>query len=170
MRYLIGARLLNLNTDGDLDYLIISNEHDYKRIYEGDTDLLYVSEKHLNEVMNFNKDLREYAHIMVLNYQLDADIIGQNFPIEYHLLDHKIELIKLLKNVVKYKLLNMHENMSINNGMCPKGIYHIAYNVFILQNNSPFITPEQKEIIQKIHDKQMPTSFRKELINIINLL
>ena len=53
------------------------------------------------------------------------------------------------------------------NNCCDKKIYHIAYNMFILQNNSPILTNEQKEIVQKIHDKEMPIEYLDEMEKII---
>jgi hypothetical protein len=53
---------------------------------------------------------------------------------------------------------------------CSKLIYHFAYNLFILQNNSVYLTPEQKEIIQKIHDCQMPIEYLDELERMLNEL
>ena len=170
MKYLIGSKLLGLSNAKDTDYMVISNEYDYKRIYENGEDVMHISEDHMLKCMNFNYDFKECAHFLILNYQYDADIIGQNFPIDYHLLDHRSKVIKLLKNIITNKLLNMNKRVSVKGEFCSKYMYHIAYNVFILQNNSPIITPEQKEIIQKLHDRTMPISFRDELINmIINL-
>ena len=40
-------------------------------------------------------------------------------------------------------------------------------NIFILKNNSPIITVEQKAVIQKIHDCQMPIDYLDELLNIL---
>ena len=147
MKYLVGSKMLGLKNTKDTDYVIISEDYEYKRIYSNGEDILYRSKENIITSMLFNRDINKFAGSLILNYQYDADIIGQDFPIEYHLLDHKEELINLLKVIVKNKLLNVNKRVSIKGGKCSKTLYHIAYNVFILQNNSPIITEEQKQII-----------------------
>lgn len=100
----------------------------------------------------------------LFNYQLDKSInkeFGEFLP--YTLLDYKNELISYLKDIVKCKRFNFDKRVTSNKGHCTKIIYHIAYNLFILENNSPIITDEQKEIIQKIHDRLMPIEYLDEL-------
>lgn len=100
----------------------------------------------------------------LFNYQLDKSInkeFGEFLP--YTLLDYRNELVTYLKDIVKYKRFNFDKRVTSNKGHCTKIIYHIAYNLFILENNSPIITDEQKEIIQKIHDRLMPIEYLDEL-------
>lgn len=51
-----------------------------------------------------------------------------------------------------------------------KNIYHIAYNLFILLNNSVTLTEEQMNIVQKIHDCEMPIQYLQELRQLYSLL
>ena len=65
-------------------------------------------------------------------------------------------------------MFNFNKRITTNNGHCSKIIYHIAYNLFILENNSPIITDTQKAIIQRIHDRLMPVEYIDELEKRIN--
>jgi hypothetical protein len=165
-KYLIGSKLLGLDNNKDNDYLIISDEYDYKRKYENGEDVLYRSTENMQKFMMFDVDMKTNAGLLLLNYQLDKNIIGQNFPIEYNLLDYRSQLIELLNMIVEYKLLNFSKRIS-SKGHCSKRLYHIAYNIFIIQNNSPIITEEQKAIIQKLHDRQMSITYIDELSEMI---
>ena len=171
MKYLVGSTMLGLSNNRDKDYLVITDEYgDYKSVRNGEEDIICISYDTLVNRMEFKSDYKTNAYFLILNYQFDKDIIGQDFPIEYHILDYKKELIQLLKTIVEYKLLNLNKRVSIKGGLCSKWLYHIAYNVFIIQNNSTVLTSEQKETIQKIHDKEMLISFRDELIKMISKL
>ena len=170
MKYLIGSKLLGLTNEKDKDYMIISNKYDYKRISENDEDILYRSQENILYHLRFEGDYTKHTFIYLVNYQYDREIIGPDFPIEYHILDHKYKLINFLQWIVANKEMNFNKNLKFKHGNCSKLIFHIAYNAFILQNNSPIITPEQKAIIQKIHDRQMPVDYLDELAAIINNL
>lgn len=162
-KYLIGSRLLGLDKSHDIDYLQIVESGDvtlYKRqLIEGD-DILTRSTANISRQMNFEFPIdRKTATYYIINYQLDQNIIGQQFPYEYHVLDKKKEYIKLLNYIVNNQLMNFTKEININNGHCSKILYHVAYLTFIMENNSTVLTAEQKEIVQKIHDKQMSVKY-----------
>ena len=98
-----------------------------------------------------------------------ALIIKQDFPIIYHILDYK-EKLKRLLNLFIIQEFSVFGKVSkgvysrnMNRYVLPKIFYHIAYNLFILENNSVKLTDEQLEIVQKIHDKEMPVEYGEEL-------
>lgn len=169
-RYKIGSSVLCLDNCKDADYVVLSNEYgNYKMIYDKETkeDVVYITEEYLNSILTF----KHYnMSLIMFNYQYDREIIGKDFPIEYHLLDYRNELVNYLKEIVKFKMFNFNKRIKCNGGNCTRMIYHIAYNVFILQNNSPILTNEQKAIVQKIHDHLMPISYIDDLEQMINKL
>ena len=127
--------------------------------------------------MFFKKDLLKRMDFnttnlfhMLVNYQLDSKIIKQDFPFKYSILEHKKKLTQFLNDIVTYKLMNFNKLVTNKNGCCTKIVYHIAYNTFILLNNSTNITNEQKQIIQKIHDGEMSIEYLSELEILINTL
>lgn len=170
MRYRVGSTLLGLSNNHDVDFIVLcdGNETTYERKREGSDDVLYRSVQNIKKYMNFEYPItRQNARIYVVNYQLDANIISQNFPVEYHILDRRIDYIHLLLDIVNNKLLNFKRIPCLNNGCMSKILYHVAYTTFIMQNNSTTLTAEQKEIVQKIHDRQMPQDYLDELEEII---
>ena len=106
-RYLIGSALLGLSNKHDTDYMIISEKHQYKRVWieEEEEDVLCRSEEHIRKGMSFDLDYKNYL-TLVANYQLDKEIIQQDFPIEYSILDYKDKLIDFLKYLDSNNLLN----------------------------------------------------------------
>ena len=165
-KYLIGSKLLGLDNAKDSDYLVICNDYEYERRPTNTQDIFYRNENNIKTLMVFNADLKENARFLILNYQLDKNIIGQNFPIEYHLLGYKDKVKELLKIIVENKLLNFNKRITVK-GCCSKILYHVAYNAFILQNGTTTLTSEQKAIIQDIHDCKKPISYLDELKEII---
>lgn len=156
-KYKVGSNLLHLENCKDIDYIVLTNEYgNYARRYVDGEDLIYMAQEFLNSLLTYQ---RKNKRLLIHNYQYDKDIIGQNFPIEYHLLDYRKELINYLKDIVKNKMFNFNKRIRVNKLYCSKCIYHIAYNIFILQNNSPIITEKQKAIVQKIHDGLMPIGY-----------
>lgn len=167
-KYRVGSSILHLTNCKDVDYVILSDEYGkYKRIYNKETkeDLIYIEESYLQSILSF----KEYNKMLLIyNYQYDRELIGNDFPIEYHLLDYKEELKKYIFVVVDYQLFNFNKMITYGeNKCCSPLIYHIAYNVFILKNNSPILTSEQLSIVQKLHDGVMPIEYIDTLTNIV---
>lgn len=170
-RYLIGSKLLGLTNNRDIDYLYLDLDGTSEQEVIIQEDGI---EKHVRTLDQLQKSLNfEVNNDMWLlyNYQLDREIVGSDFPIEYHILDHKENVKKLLKKIVKNKYCNFNKRITTGpNKSCSKIIYHVAYNLFILENNSPIITDEQKQIIQQLHDGNMPITYLDELVTKISVL
>lgn len=159
-KYLVGSKLLGLTNNKDEDYLCLTDEDKTRKEFINGKEIKYTPIKLLIERLN-NIDVHNMFTLW--NYQLDEDIIGQDFPIKYHYLEHKDQYMKLIDYIIKNKEFNFNKDITADNRCCTKIIYHIAYNIFILKNNSPIITEEQKAIIQKIHDLEMPIDYLDEL-------
>lgn len=157
-KFLIGSSLLGLSAIRDVDFLYIGEDKEF-RVEDGNDNKHRTKEEQLELLQFQNDNLNK-----IFNYQLDQAInkdFGKFIP--YNILDYKNELIVLLKEVVSKGLYNFSKRFTIKNKCCTKLIYHVAYNLFILENNSPIITDSQKEIIQKIHDGNMPIEYLDEL-------
>lgn len=163
MEYLVGSKALGLKNARDEDYVIIATNKEYERRVEKNKEYIYISENLAKEIMSFDVRKEKYKHLYLFNYQFDRKIIGDSFPISYNILEYKGKLKELLKRIMEEKLYNFDKRVTTNGDNCSKRIYHIAYNVFILENNSSVITKEQKEIIQTIHDCKMPIDYLDEL-------
>lgn len=172
-KYLVGSKLLGLN-NRDEDYIAITDlSEEFKRVVIDNKDVSLRPLSAVKKSTCFDKEVD--IKYKLWNYQLDKDIIGQDFPYEYHILDYKEELKALLKEIVSRNMYGFNprvkcRNKETNEYVCSKIFYHIAYNLFILENNSPIITDEQKEIISKIHDGKMSANYIDELRERILLL
>ena len=166
-KYKVGSGILHLENCKDTDYVILSNEYgNYKMVYDKETkeDLIYITPEYLMKRLTFTITKNK---LLIYNYQYDRELIGNEFPIEYHILDYKDKLIEFLMFVVERKLFNLNRLIVCDERYCSRVIYHIAYNVFILQNNSPILTEEQLKIVQQIHDYQMPIDYVDTLTSMI---
>lgn len=166
-RYLIGSCQLGLKNNHDTDYLQIEESGDgsrYKREFKNGEDVVTRSAVNIDRQMNFELPINEKtAKYYIINYQLDEEIIGQEFPYKYRILDKRDKYIQLLNYIADNKVLNFNKEININDWHCSKALYHVAYLTFILENNSTILTAEQKAVVQKIHDKQMPIAYLDEL-------
>lgn len=166
-KFLIGSSVLGLTNIKDTDYLYIYDDNETQVKIDDGQDNRYRTKQYQIDMLEFkNDDGRK-----LFNYQCDKTInkeFGEFIP--YNILDYRNELTRFLKEIVKKKTFNFNKRITQGDKCCCKMIYHIAYNLFILENNSPIITDEQKEIIQKIHDKLMPIEYIDELGRRINHL
>lgn len=155
--WLIGSKGLKfINNCHDEDCLeIIDSEEDiyyYKNI--DNKEVYHISSGQLKKRLNYSLNYSKWYRLLLWNYQLDKDIIGKDFPYEFHLLEHKEEVIKLLEFIKENKLNNYSKDILMN-GYVDKIVYHIAITKFFLLNNCMKLTRGQKAIIQKIHDRKM---------------
>ena len=176
-QYLVGSELLGLTSNKDKDYFIFddSMNEDYKMVTDKEThiDYFYRKTAFFNKICNFEIDFKQELRIYSVLYQYDIDIIGQDFPLVFHVLNHKQDFLNFLNYVVSADVCGFGaftRKRGTQNSYCVKEIYHIAYLTYILKNNSTTLTQQQKTIIQTIHDRQMPLSFLDELkAEILNL-
>ena len=163
-KFLVGSKLVGLDNAKDNDIVVLNDE-------DGRTDIHYITEASLNERMTFKLPQNARAALTYMyNYQYDIDIIKQDFPYVYHILDMRNKYIEVLNWIVDNQALGFNRRVDYNNGHLAKHMYHVAYTTFIMLNNSVELTSEQKDIVQKIHDKQMPRGYLDELENIIRAL
>lgn len=166
-KYLIGSKLLGLQNNKDLDYLVIVDDDDERagtRYSDNGEDVFYISKSVQDKTMSFALPFdQNTARRYIKSYALDADIIGQDFPLIYHILDKRGKYIELLNYIVDNRACNFIHTDKFNGGNCSKLIYHVAYLTFIIENNSVDLTDEQKAIVQQIHDLKMPYTYLQTL-------
>ena len=165
MEYIIGSKCLGLDNARDIDAIVFTDDIEFKKETKDGKDIVYTTIEKFNTILNFEEPVGYRRFLMLTNYQKDRQIIGKDFPIEYSILEHKEELIALIVESILQGEFNFNKRVTANGGHCSKKIYHIAYNIFILKNNSPIITTEQKAIVQRIHDCEMPIEYLDELVN-----
>lgn len=158
--YLIGSKLLGIKNTKDVDYLeIIEGSNTYYKKNDNGTDVFYSTIDKINKRLNFEVEDKFSLAFQLFNYQFDQTLRKHfgydDFPIKYNILDHKKELEAFLKYIKDNKLFNYDTRIVGKNNHISKQIFHIAYNKLILLNNSPILTEEQQEFVQRIHDKEV---------------
>lgn len=150
----IGSSVTKLKNCKDIDYLVVDAID--KLEYEEGADYIYMSSSRLKSLLSFEID----SYLLLFNYEYDNYF---NNILDYNLLDYRDKLIEVLKNYVLFHDCTKCCYVKDNKKFLIKIYYHIAYNLFILENNSVKLTDEQLEIVQKIHDKEMPVEYGEEL-------
>lgn len=169
-KYLIGSCLLGLRDPKDADYVVLTegdNADSCVHKYENGEDCFYKTKANLDSYMNFERKFtHETVPTYIVSYQYDAEIIGQDFPVKYNVSAQRSKYVELLKWIVANKALNFDKSVlaCINDGTkLTKNLYHVAYLLFILQNNTVALTNKQKQTVQQIHDGAMPVDYLDEL-------
>ena len=139
MEYIVGSKCLGLENVRDIDVIVFTEDIEYKKETKDGKDIVYTTIEKYNTILNFEDPTGYRRFLMMTNYQKDRQIIGKDFPIEYNILDHKEELIALIVESILQSEFNFNKRVTVNGGMCSKQIYHIAYNIFILKNNSHWL-------------------------------
>ena len=163
-KFIVGSKCACIKDFKDLDILIVDEtEYKEKNIFR---DYKVISKDKLLKTLDFSNF---YEKDWLFNYQYDA-AINPDFSkyYEYHILDHKDKLYEFLKLTIDKEKYNFNKNIRINNKYLSKLVYHIAYNIFILENNSILLNINQIDVINKIHDLKMPFNYIDELIKTFN--
>jgi hypothetical protein len=82
-------------------------------------------------------------------------------------MEHKEVWIKWLKAYMNDANV---EQKTMGGTTLPKTFYHILYQYHMIQENTHFISDEEKVDVQKIHDFEMPSNYFYTLRNLINNL
>lgn len=172
-KYLIGSKLLGLDdVKSDTDYIVIvGEEQEDSVVYDNGIDYHYRRLSSIENTMLFRLPYDSCTiRYYVVNYQLDKDIIRQGFPYKFSVLDYRDKYIEMLNWIVDNKACNFKRCKYLNDGNCSQAITHVAYTAFIMQNRSVELTSEQRGVVQKLHDMQMPQDYLDELEKIIRNL
>lgn len=161
----VGSTILGLERCRDTDILVIDDGHKYSWF---------------DKPSNYNYHPRSYERIksemafesakywdQFYAYMLDSEINPNN--LDYNVFDHKDKILSCVKNFNFDRLYMVPDKYRLNDAL-EKKVYHVAYNTFLLINDSKILTPEQKIIIQKIHDREMPLEYGRELEGLIKNL
>lgn len=175
-KFLTGSKYLGLSTNSDTDYVVIYVDENYTRRSDFDNinkiDIHNWYLKDIIKLLNFEISLDAKSSLRYLHNVFLSRFINQipnyTYNIFYHRSEYKEFLLKCKEH--NYINLNYEYALNINNGYLSKFIYKVIYLLFIFQNNSYEMTKEQLEIIQKIHDTQMPCEYLKTIYKMIDEL
>ena len=162
--YLVGSRLLMLDNCRDTDYIYFDgikqssgNNCCYIKMNLPHVELI------LSQMGNPAKTLRSF-NFPVCNYyyQFSSCFQPDDFPIKWDIRDNKEAWKTLLKqHISNQKAVDKYINPS--EGLCKKPLYNIAYQYFMIVDDAVWLSGEHKQIVQKIHDLEMPSDYFYEL-------
>lgn len=162
-KYLVGSALLNLKNINDLDYISLenNNEKENNNLLKNNEkiDIFYVDSKRIAS-LTYDIDYFENSKTLFENFQYDNSIrsnLGhEKIPIEFRILENREKVIELLNFTKENMLQNYTPLISYPGGFMTKSTLNVVYTKFIIENNSIILTEEQKDVIQRIHDRSMP--------------
>lgn len=163
--YFIGYSLINPKKARDIDILRLVSDDDLVVSRELETrddvqlDVLTKSTGLIKRQMDYDWSVANKLDLLCYNWQLDIDIIKQNFPIVFHLTDKTQEQLKVLETIFLKGRLNCNPNIAIELGSITnavdKKLYNVAATCFILLNKKAYFTDKQLNVIERIHDYQV---------------
>lgn len=147
----------------DTDIWIITREgNEYSKIrgYEG-YDIFVWSLQNLKNSMDFsNKENKSLYLISLLKNEI---LYGENPCPDFNFFEHKNEIVEMLLYACEKTYNNPLLSNAIDEAMCLKQSIWVFANYFAFINNCFDFTDEQKEILQKCHDNELPRSYIEEL-------
>ena len=153
---IVGSSILGLENVRDRDILVLDSEREYSWFDLDKNNFHPVSYERLKNEMAFMPN-RYWDGFYA--YMLDSDINPNE--LDYNVFEHKDDMRKMLKEFnFERRGMVIPEKYAPKIEFLDKKYYHLAYNLFLLQNGSKELSQEQKDIIQKIHDREMPLSYK----------
>ena len=163
---IVGSSILGLENVRDRDILVLDSEREYSWFDLDKNNFHPVSYERLKNEMAFMPN-RYWDGFYA--YMLDSDINPNE--LDYNVFEHKDDMRKMLKEFnFERRGMVIPEKYAPKIEFLDKKYYHLAYNLFLLQNGSKELSQEQKDIIQKIHDREMPLSYKDILVHEIKNL
>lgn len=160
--YQTGSALFCTNCK-DKDIVVVTNDGNaHSRIfgYSG-YDVFTYSKAQLEKIVNF--EIRDKYTLYLIALAKSNMLYGTN-PFPYlNLFSHKAELVDLMIQQCEEKYTNKKYRNMINRDACLQQTVWLFANYFALVNNSLEFTTEQKEILQKCHDNELPRTYADEL-------
>lgn len=163
---LIGSKCLKIPNARDVDTLTVNLIS--TRSNPGE----YIAKKHLDEnISMFCKCTADTYNpfsacvlYMLSNGFHESEL---NYPFRYfNLLNHPDAILHSIQTYLNnYNVVELEKNSYL-----PKQFYHIVYQYYMILENTHWISDEGREIVQKIHDFQMPASYFYELKDLVNNL
>lgn len=159
--YTVGSQMLGLSGCNDLDLIYfgeaphrsVGSDHFIIMDLDQLKDVLLKFDEPNRFVRHFNRPICGYYYQYSKCFHPEAD-----YPINWDVRDHKEGWKQLLKNHMTHKEAESYYILQ-DSGVCRKTLYNIAYQYYMLLDNVVWVTGEHLEIIQKIHDLQMPAEY-----------
>lgn len=169
--FLVGSRLLRMDNCGDTDYCYFSKIRLPKEYKVHKIPMVAKLMQNFPKYLKYRNAKGSTSTMSVSNYYYQYSKCfhpEEDWPITWDIRDYKEDWIKMLKNHI-----NSEEAITQyikGKTFIDKKFYNIAYQYFMIRDNTVYLEGESKQIVQKIHDRQMPISYFYEMRELINAL
>lgn len=160
-RFLIGSTALNfLEKPRDRDYIVIGEKNSVEKIKGDDCHFRTLENIRRQNVL----DPTMTKGLFCVSYQLD-NRINKESPFDLCVFEHTESIRSFLKELTDKRsmLVNPHI-IEFRKNVTPKFRYHVFLLYTLLQNEDYKFTKKQIDVMQKIHDKEMPTEFSYDFL------
>ena len=166
-KYLFGSKMLKMSNPRDEDYIEFVTGPG-KNIQDRTQRSIPFYKKMINLFILGQTDENDMYNACFL-YQNSAPFFNdENYPFNFfNILEHKRVWIEQLK---AYMNSERAEKGATKTDILPKQLYHILYQYHMIKENTHWISDEARVDVQKIHDREMPSSYFYELRDKINSL
>lgn len=165
--YIVGCKSWGGNSVKDTDVVVVVKDVQFhKGIYIEDlkTDVFVYGEDFFREMATANNKGWYYSPYIGLAMAFPENVLYGEMPIEnYNWFDYQYKALKQLYVEGGKYYFNSALCNRIAKGNCIKGMVLGLLAYYAIQNQSFEFTDEQKEILQKCHDLQLPASYAEEL-------
>lgn len=147
----------------DKDIVVVTSDGDANgRLFGFDGyDVFTYSKSSLQKIADFK--VKNVYSLYLIALAKCGVLYGANpFP-DFNLFAHKAELVDLMIQLCEEKYCSPRYHNMKNWNACLQQTIWLFANYFALVNNSLEFTDEQKEILQKCHDNELPRTYADEL-------
>lgn len=174
--YIVGGVELGFTNNKDLDILrvIDSNEVKIIRGHDDKKDIFTWTTALYNKVTTFSlstdDELQLYKYLYLVLYQIDYRLIDKKFPYKFDILEHKDKILCLIGEAFNSGAEGATKKLTTEDKCCLKSLYHIAWNLFSIEEGTTDLNQEHRKICEKIHDQKMPISYVDDLYGLYSKL
>jgi len=160
-RIIIGSRAVGMNNENsDYEYVQFSDSVDTFKIIRSGQDSIYLwNPQYLNQVLNY----KENPKFQLTTYLFDKDLNSEAMELGFDIMEHLDDMRDRIK---RFCILHEEQLGKVQSKLW----YHVAYQYFILKNNSKQLSEEQLDLVKSIHDHKPMTEFLKEMIDDIKTM
>lgn len=165
-KYLIGSQFLKLQNCKDTDYLLTGEQLSTVSLQKNESYLPIDFFQWYVDFLKGDEEKTTDSFVFFTLYQFSQGW-RPDFPVKFEMLDFKKKWIKLLQHFVNSEEATKR---MLTGGKATKVFYHIAYQYYILKENTYQISEEGLSLVQHIHDFGMEEKDFFELKNMVNSL
>lgn len=166
-KYLFGSKMLKMSNPRDEDLLTFVNSRGSEITEQGHRSISLYK----NVIAHFIKgtNIKSDPFTALYLYQQSAPFHDNaDYPFnDFNIMEHKEVWIKYLKAYMNDEAV---EQKAIAKEILPKTFYHILYQYNMILEDTVWISDEARVNVQKIHDREMPSSYFYVLRDLINSL